>query len=183
MPKEKSAPSKPKTFTVIAAVDNDWGIGRDGTLPWRLRGDMDYFRETTRAGGRNAVICGRATYLSIPERYRPLPDCLNVVLTRKKHDAPFGQVLHANSLDDGLAAARSHAGIGKVFVIGGGQVYAEALEHPLCAVVLVTAIGAQFGCDTFFPNLDRDDRFRLASVSAPHEEKGLTYVFQRYVRR
>lgn len=185
MPKEKSAPAKPKKFSVIVAVDNNWGIGKDGKLPWRIKGDTQRFKEITcgKPGNRNAVVYGSNTFRSLPSAYRPLPDRLNVVMTREKHAAPFGLVLHAHSLDDALLAARCHAGINEVYVIGGGQVYAEALNHPECGEIFVTSIGATYDCDTFFPNLDGDDRFRLSVTEGPFEENGVPYVYQMYVRK
>jgi dihydrofolate reductase/thymidylate synthase len=75
-----------KTFDIIVAATKDWGIGKNGGIPWRLRGDMNYFRkittETKNPQLRNCCIMGRKTYFSIPEKFRPLPDRLNVIISR-----------------------------------------------------------------------------------------------------
>jgi dihydrofolate reductase len=72
---------------IVAATATTRGIGRGGALPWRLPGDMAYFKKatigTTAAGRQNAVIMGRVTWESIPAKFRPLPDRLNVIITRQ----------------------------------------------------------------------------------------------------
>jgi dihydrofolate reductase len=77
-------------FSVIVAATTSGGIGKDGNLPWRLSKDMQYFKAvTTRSpeGKRNAVIMGRKTWESIPAKFRPLPDRINVVITRNANFA------------------------------------------------------------------------------------------------
>ena len=93
-----SPPAMPRTFSVIvAACKQTHGIGVGGQLPWSLRGDMQFFKQLTRSTQdplkRNAVVMGRKTWQSIPERFRPLDDRLNVVLSRnadakKAYDIP-----------------------------------------------------------------------------------------------
>lgn len=76
---------KPYAIHVVVAATEDWGIGKDGKLPWTLPGDMAYFRKVTSeagAGKVNAVIMGRKTWASIPEKFRPLRERKNVVLSK-----------------------------------------------------------------------------------------------------
>ncbi len=72
-------------FSVVVAAARNGGIGKSGGLPWRLPGDMKYFKKLTSEaampGMQNAVIMGRATWQSIPAKHRPLPDRLNIVLS------------------------------------------------------------------------------------------------------
>jgi dihydrofolate reductase/thymidylate synthase len=72
--------------SVVVAASKDWGIGKDGGIPWRLPGDMAYFREVTMATTdpekHNAVVMGRRTWDSIPAKFRPLKGRTNIVLTR-----------------------------------------------------------------------------------------------------
>ncbi|MBD7918848.1 dihydrofolate reductase [Cellulomonas sp. Sa3CUA2] len=94
-------------------------IGDGGTIPWHVPEDMSHFREVT-AGG--TVVMGRATWQSLPERFRPLPGRRNVVLSRDAaFDAPGATVV--TDLDSALAAAPD------VWVIGGGAVYAETIAR------------------------------------------------------
>lgn len=174
-------------FGIIVAVDASGGIGRGGSLPWRLPGDMAWFREVTTRGSTtqapHAVVMGRVTWESIPPRFRPLPERLNVVVTRNP-DLPLpAGVLRAASLADALtqlARRRTEGRLGEVFVIGGGSLYREALASPACTRAYVTRIDARFECDTFFPPLPDD--FRLETRSAAREENGLRYLFEVYHR-
>ena len=75
---------------IVVAVTPEGGIGMGGKLPWSLRTDMDFFRDTTKAtralGAKNAVIMGKRTWASIPPKFRPLKDRLNVVLSSQSHE-------------------------------------------------------------------------------------------------
>lgn len=203
---------------LVVAVERSGGIGKAGTLPWSLPGDMAYFRELTSKtrdpARQNAVIMGRKTWESIPDKHRPLKGRLNIVLSRsfgpdQQHaddaenrgivgngggqalDAkakaaaaalPPG-VLAAGSLEQAVELLQGDALKGKVetvFVIGGAQVFAEALASPACTAVHITRIDADYECDTFFPTID-DSRFRVWSASQPVQEKdGPRYTFVCY---
>jgi len=132
-------------ISIIVAVAKNGVIGRDNDLVWRLRDDMKFFSDTTRG---HAVITGRKNYESIPERFRPLPGRQNIVITRNAaYEAPGAQVVH--SLDAALEAARA-AGSVETFIIGGGQVYREALGRPDVERILLTHVDAEPEGDTFF---------------------------------
>lgn len=163
---------------LVVAADADRGIGRAGAIPWRLAGDVRHFKEltcaTTDPARRNAVLMGRATWESLPGRFRPLPDRHNVVLSRQERLALPAGVLHARDLDQALGAlAGVTPGIERVFVIGGSQVYAAALARPECRHVYYTRIAARFDCDTFFPAFE--DRFQRTAVLHEAEEAGVAY--------
>jgi len=149
MPQESSATSA-KPLSIIVACASDGGIGKAGQLPWRLPGDMAYFKRITTetsasAAGEgaklNAVIMGRKTWDSIPAKFRPLPGRVNVVLSR--NPAALGlpaDVLGATSLEDALAAVDNRADIEQCFCIGGAEIYKECFEHArLSKVCLATA--------------------------------------------
>ncbi len=167
------------SFTIIAALDAAGGIGKGGTIPWHLKWDLEHFRDvTTRAwvpGKQNVVIMGRTTWASLPERFRPLPERLNVVLSRQPLELPHG-VLLASGLEVALEQAKGAAG--KTFVIGGGSVYAQAIQLPSCTELYLTRIEGDFGCDIRFPELP--SRFKLAEALAPLDENGVRYHFERY---
>ena len=83
----------PRAFAIVVACDEVRGIGKGGTLPWKLPGEMAYFKRVTSeaANGKvNAVIMGRTTFDSIPPKFRPLPGRKNVVLSRTGSYAPAG---------------------------------------------------------------------------------------------
>ena len=135
--------------SAIAAVAENGTIGRDGDLPWHLPDDLNYFQRTTK--GRY-VITGRKNYESIPPKYRPLKGRTNIVVTRNPaYEAPGALV--KPSLESALACARS-AGEEEVFIIGGGQIYREALQKGLADRLYLTLIHAEIDGDTRFPEID-----------------------------
>lgn len=169
-------------FDCVVAADAGGGIGKDNDLPWpRLRDDLRFLRRITTdapPGRRNAVVMGRLTWESVPSKMQPLPDRLNVVVSRGAPPLPAGVVL-AHSLDDALARAAAAPDAHAIFVIGGAQLYRQAFEHPACRHVYLTRIAATFACDTFLPPLDG---FALAEVLARHREHDLDYEIQRWSR-
>merc|ERR1711982_42831 len=123
--------------------------GKDGALPWRLPGDMKFFKRVTTAadeGRKNAVVMGRKTWDSIPEKFRPLPGRYNVVLTRSAADSDKypDDVIVASSMESALERLRACADIGEVFAIGGESVYREILQHPGCKRLFITRVGKDF---------------------------------------
>lgn len=171
-----------KTFSIIVAADEARGVGREDGLPWRLPGEMAYFKRVTseaQTGLQNAVIMGRKTYLSIPEKFRPLAGRKNIVLTRGHVEVP-SEVALVGSLDAALMLASDDRDLDQVFVIGGGSVYREALEHPACARVLLTRVHATFACDTFLPPLSA--AFHRIRSDGPHHDGDVGYTFEVYER-
>lgn len=165
-------------FAVIVAADEAGGIGQGGGLPWRLPGEMAYFKRITTsapAGKRNAVIMGRRTYASIAPKFRPLRDRLNVVLSRDPAHRPEGAT-SAASLDEALALIAADETIHQAFVIGGGALYRDALADPRCMRVYLTRVHARFDCDTSLPALA--SRFRRVHADGPHHEGALSYTFE-----
>ncbi|MDJ0339452.1 dihydrofolate reductase [Cryobacterium sp. PH31-O1] len=148
-------------------------IGSDGVMPWHLPEDLAHFRSVTRGG---AVIMGRRTWDSLPERFRPLPGRQNIVITRQRDWAAEGASV-AHSLDDALALAQ-----GPVWVIGGAEIYQLAL---VCADTLeVTEIDASIEGDTFAPILDAT--WAVVSTDPAsgwlRSTTALSYRFTRYER-
>jgi dihydrofolate reductase len=155
---------------VVAWAGEARVIGRDGGLPWHLPSDMKHFKELTTGG---TVIMGRKTYESIPERFRPLPERRNIVLSSRALDAPGAEV--RSSLESALAAAGTDA-----FVIGGGATYAEML--PLADRVYATEIAEEVEGDTYFPALD-PSAWIVSSASEPVAENGHEFTIKVYDRR
>jgi dihydrofolate reductase len=126
----------------IVAMDENRVIGRDGGLPWRLPDDMRWFRRHTTG---KPCIMGRKTYESLPPQFRPLPDRLNIVITRDPaYRAPGAVVVH--TIEDALSAA---AGAPEIMVIGGGEVFRQLL--PQADRLYLTLVEAQGPGDVTFP--------------------------------
>lgn len=157
--------------SIVVARARGGVIGRDGDLPWHLPSDMRHFRELTTG---HAVIMGRKTWESIPDRFRPLPGRRNIVLTRRAgYGAPGAEVM--SDLASAIAACE-----GDAFVIGGGEVYGEAL--PLATRAFITDIDAEIDGDAFFPALD-PAQWSLSGEGERIVEDGLPYVIRTYERR
>jgi dihydrofolate reductase len=159
--------------SLVAAVARDGVIGRDNAIPWRLPEDARRFREVTMG---HAVVMGRRTWDSLPNRFRPLPGRRNVVVTRNAEWRAEGAE-RAGSLDEAL---RLLAGEPEVFVIGGAELYADAL--PQADELVVTEIDAEVEGDVFFPTWDRA-AFREESREEHVSEDGVAFAFVSYVRR
>lgn len=156
---------------LIVAVYDDWGIGKDGTQPVALSADRKFFRQTTRGA---TVIVGRKTLADFPGG-QPLPNRVNVVLTRQDVQIPGVVICH--SPEEAESFAR---GAERVMVIGGGSVYKQML--PMCDTAYVTKVHACPESDTFFPNLDADPQWTLAEVLQSGEEDGIRYEMCLYRR-
>ena len=159
--------------SLVAAVARGGVIGRRGAIPWRIPEDMARFRERTTG---HAVVMGRKTWDSLPERFCPLPGRRNVVVTRNP-DWHADGAERAGSLDDALRVLEDEA---LVFVIGGAELYAEAL--PLVDELLLTEIDAEVEGDAFFPSWDRT-AFEEASREQHVSETGTPFAFVTYERR
>lgn len=147
-------------------------IGKNNALPWHLPEDMAHFKQLTQGC---PVIMGRKTWESLPPRFRPLPGRTNIVVTRQ-HGWQADGARRAASLPEALV--QSGAGSNTVWVIGGAQIYAEAL--PLAERLEVTEIDQDFEGDAHAPALDAGwvESARSRHVSS----NGLPFSFVTYLR-
>ena len=161
---------------LIAAIARDRVIGKDNALLWHLPEDMKHFRDLTRG---NSVIMGRKTWQSLPERFRPLPDRHNIVLTRDPGFLAPGAQL-AVTLDDALAACSNAS---QAFIIGGAEIYALAL--PRADRMELTEIAADFSGDAWFPPWNPTEWIEQARETHRHETAGggWGYAFVSYRRK
>jgi len=165
-------------FSVIVAQTLQGGIGLDGTLPWRIKEDMQHFKHLTT---NNIVIMGKKTYLSIPEKNRPLVNRINIVLSR--HECKEANVYHATSFQHALDIAFKMANEKQIFVMGGVAVYAAALVHPHCKKLFVTQLLAtNIHCDTFMPSICHK-KFQIVDAGPVQIENNISYQFLTYERR
>jgi len=175
-------------FNIIVAIDENRGIGKGGALPWHLPGDLKYFKKMTIHGSsdskQNAVIMGRKTWESIPEKFRPLSGRMNLVLTRNpRFQAPEG-VLTASSLQDALQTLdqlNRDQKIQDIFVIGGEQVFKESMNLSDCRQLFVTHILETYSCDTHFPDYAED--FEQISSSERKSDDSTEYYYAQYLRK
>ncbi|MBP6304740.1 MAG: dihydrofolate reductase [Giesbergeria sp.] len=149
-------------------------IGKGGTMPWHLPEDLAHFKRLTSGC---PVIMGRKTWDSLPARFRPLPGRRNIVITRQADWSENG-AQRASSLAEALQLCEQDAPA-TVWVMGGGQIYAQAL--PLADRVEVTEIAQDFAGDTFAPVLG--EQWHAAARQDHVGAGGLAFSFVRYQRQ
>lgn len=159
----------------IAAMDESRVIGIDNTIPWHIPEDMARFKQLT---GGCAVMMGRKTFDSLPDRFKPLPNRLNIVVTRNPDALAEYPSLQLTSdpvrfVSDAKAGKFVVPG-GRLWVIGGSEVYRATL--PLWDELYLTLVAGTHKGDAYFPSFE--EQFELAE-----EEKRNGYVFRRYQRR
>ena len=158
------------SITLIVATERQRGIGINNTLPWRLPEDLAFFKRTTTG---HTIIMGRKTFDSIG---RPLPNRRNVVVTRNPGWTHAGVEVVGS-----LQQAAAVAGEGEAFVIGGAEIYQQAL--PLAQKLVVTEIDADITCDAFFPAIDPAHWQEVSRETHHAADNGLRYAFVIYTRR
>jgi dihydrofolate reductase/thymidylate synthase len=171
------------SFDVVVAADLDWGIGKDQSLPWpKLRGDLRHFKRitstTSTPGRKNAIVMGRKTWQSKEVAERPLPDRVNVVVSRSELAVPPG-VIAARSLDEALAVRD----VETVFVVGGAGLLIDALERRDLRYVYLTRIEERYDCEIKMPDLDARGFVKVAwEGELSNEEHGVRYRIERLRR-
>ena len=160
-------------------MDAKRGIGKNNDLMWHLPADMNFFKETTK---NQIVVMGRRNYDSIPEKYRPLPNRLNVILTRNK-DFQAENCLVFNSLKDCLTHFENE-NERKVFIIGGGEIYKMALDANCLDEMFITDVDGVFDADTFFPEFDEIEwKVEVLSEQKIDETHSHGFIIKKYTRK
>lgn len=164
------------TISIVVAVADNGVIGKDGDMPWRLSTDLKRFKQITLG---KPIIMGRKTYESIG---KALPGRLNIVVSRSGFSPADG--VGVDSLQSGIDAATKWAGengVSEICVIGGGQIFKEAIEF-VDRIYFTHVVGAPEG-DTFFPDILGDKWHSLSRESVPKGEKdSMDTVFAIYER-
>ena len=137
------------TVSIIAAIAANRGIGKDNDLLWNLPDDMAFFKNTTR---EKVVIMGRKNWESIPHKYRPLPNRVNIVISRNG-DYQADDAVVVTSLAQALKAAEELESK-ETFIIGGGMIYQSALDLNLVDDMYITHVDCSPDADVFFPEVD-----------------------------
>jgi dihydrofolate reductase len=160
------------TVALIWAQASGGVIGSGGAMPWHVSEDLAHFRELT---GASAVVMGRRTWDSLPERFRPLPGRRNIVVTRQSEwSADGAETVH--TLEEAIRLAGLDDGV--VWVTGGGEIYRESM--PLASRLEVTELRLEVDGDTFAPEVDGS--WTRADGPWQTSAKGVDYRFVSYAR-
>lgn len=152
---------------IIAAMDEEDAIGKNGEIPWHYPEDMRHFKKKTKG---NSVIMGRKTYFSLPEDFRPLPDRENIVLTKSDPEIEKS-VKIVKSLEEAFDQASEQ----KVFIAGGASVYRQTLD--IADEMILTRVPGRHDGDTFFPEWN-GEAWKLSE-----SEKSGDLLFKRFTRK
>jgi len=162
--------------SLIVAISNNRAIGKNNQLIWHLPKDMKFFMDSTTS---HPVIMGRKNYESIPEKYRPLRNRTNIIITRNKSFEANG-CLVVNSIEESLRCMNFGENV-EIFVIGGGEIYKKFLDLNLIDRMYITHIDEFFEGDTFFPDINFDNwdsteiMRHVKNKDNPHNFKILCY--------
>ncbi len=153
-------------INIIVAISENNVIGRGNDIPWYIPKDLEHFKKLTTG---NTVIMGRKTYESLPKEYRPLPNRVNIVITRDKSYQAKG-CLVVNSLEEALRKSDNNR---EIFIIGGGQIYREGLKF--AERIYLTKIHKNIEGDTYFPKLNKF--WKLVDEEEKSGFSFLTYIY------
>lgn len=166
-------------ISIIVASDINGGIGKDGKLCWKLKGDMEFFKRITSKTidmtKKNALIMGRKTWESIPMRFRPLVGRLNIIITKNKnYNVIYKDVLIFNSLQKSIDNIKFLHDIENIYVTGGAQIYNESIMLGVCDKIYWTCINKSFECDTFIDITKFNNFYKLTDNEIEEELDGIT---------
>jgi dihydrofolate reductase len=172
-------------YNVIAAIDSKRGLAREGQIPWDLAEDRRFFREITThtkdKDKQNVVVMGRKTWESLAARCQPFPDRINMVLSHRiiKPRGSAIWVRNWQALEQRIVSLVSGGDVEKVFIIGGAEIYKQALEKLNCKKLYLTEIQKDFNCDLFFPVIEAG--FKEKWRSEVYQENGVSFCFTELI--
>jgi dihydrofolate reductase len=166
---QKMSGGKSQEIGVVVAIGRNREIGMEGKLLWHIPDDLKRFKELTLG---HPVIMGRKTWESLPEKFRPLPERENIVITRNSEFKAPGAII-TRSIEEGLSTARKAGGGEKIFIIGGAEIY--NLSLPKATHLYLTLIDDEKESDSFFPPYE--NIFSKKTFEEKREHNGLKYTW------
>ncbi|XP_075712182.1 dihydrofolate reductase-like isoform X2 [Rhinoderma darwinii] len=188
---EENSQIIPKPIKLIAAACNNMGIGWEGHLPWNLPKEFQYLLDTIttvkQPGKKNFIVWGRRSFEAFDVNLLPLANTINVLLTRQLSELPKFAHYMCRDEEEVVKLASSSPlcdEVETIWVLGGVECYTNMMKHPWCNHIYFTHIMADFECDTFFPEFDKNI-FNLKEEypgipSGIQEEKEVKYIFRVY---
>lgn len=167
-----------KPLKIITCCDNRGGIGLDNDLPWKISEEMKLFREKTIGCGNNCVIMGKNTFLSIPERFRPLRDRDNYVVTSSSPaDIPTEMTLR--NLDGDLDNLMKKTDYDVYWIIGGESIYHTIMDKWKHRIdeIHISIINADYKCNKNFPEID-SSIYKLIDTTVYSDDNFTHYVYK-----
>ena len=163
-------------MNIIAAADKNWGIGKNNNLLDHIPEDMRFFKEKTL---NKVVIMGKNTFLSLPGE-KPLPERVNIVLTRDKSFNRDGITI-CDSIEKAVEEAKKIFDDKDIFFIGGEQVYSSAIDF--CDTAYITKIDNEYEADRFLVNFDNEENWHKVDEEKVETKKGFYITFTTYKKK
>lgn len=161
-------------ISLIVAVAENLGIGKNNELLWQLPADMLFFKETTKD---HHIITGRKNYESIPPKFRPLPNRTNCVITRQiDYKAEGAHVF--SKIQEAIDFAKKN-NENELFVIGGGEIYKQILQHFQVDCMYITRVHARIDADTFFPSINENE-WNKSFIKKQNKDEKHAFEFEIY---
>lgn len=139
-------------ISIIAAIDEKRGIGKNGKIPWHISEDFKRLKKITMG---HPLVMGRKTFESLGMK---LPGRVHIVITRNSsslNNLDYQPDIIVSSLEEGLEKAKQSEGSSEIFIFGGGQIFKEAIEKDLVDVLHLTVVEGDYSADTFFPDYSK----------------------------
>ena len=152
-------------ISLIVAIAKNRVIGKNNQLIWHLPKDMKFFMETTI---HHPVIMGRKNFESIPEKYRPLKNRDNIIITRNENYTAEGCII-VHSIEESIEYAKKNLKTNELFIIGGGEIYKLGFKY--VDKLYITEIYAEVDGNTYFPEWNKKDWKEISRISHPSDEK------------
>ena len=161
-------------ISIIAAVADNYAIGKSNKLPWHLPTDLKHFKSLTTGA---AVVMGKRTFESLPNG--PLPNRKNIVLSSMMSEGVTEGYYEANSIEDALELCDNEK---EVFIIGGGAVYKQTMEF--ADLMYITWVHAEFAADAFFPTIDFEKWTEVSREDFEPDERNIyPFSFVTYEKK
>ena len=161
-------------ISIIAAVADNYAIGKANKLPWHLPADLKHFKQLTSG---HAILMGKRTYESLPNG--PLPNRKNIVLTSVLSEGVNEGYFEANSFEDAFDLCEHEK---QIFIIGGSSIYKQSLDK--ADSMYITWVHASFQADAFFPEFDLKNWKVISQEDFPADEANpYPYSFVYYERK
>lgn len=160
-------PMDKRALTIVVALDDCNGIGRNNTIPWHIKNDLKFFRHVTSQRvdptKQNAIIIGRKTYETFP---KPLPNRLNIIVSSNSSlpNTNYPNVIRMNTFSEALNHAVDDPNVEKIFIVGGVSIYEEAMKTNLVKRLLITRVKGDFQCTAVWSSFDLKGYQRMENI-------------------
>ena len=160
-------------LTIVVALDDKNGIGKDNTIPWHIKNDLKFFRyvttQVTDSNKQNAIIIGRKTYETFP---KPLPNRLNIIVTRQSSlpNTNYSNIICVNSINDAIKCANEKENIENIFIAGGVMIYEEAMKTNLVKHIFLTRIKGDFNCTAVWSSFNISNFKRIEPIPNEYQQ-------------